>query len=185
MAIVGVMDILEHQLFVQRDARDPLGVWGARSTAVGDATGGTIKVGARVPIAGDPGRIYACYSVTITKNSGTDANLPGKVRLLTNFPVMDRGAGGQGYSTAKRVAVQVGVGFTTPIGMIDGGTPGITPPDRFILLFGPVDTDVNIVELEIAENEDLSAYGFEVYGYFWDRQVLYVAGGPRHPGEGQ
>lgn len=186
MSIVINSVILEHQLFVQRDGRDPLGVWGHRGTVVGDASGGTIKQGLTILALGDAGRIYTCYSVAINKETGVDAAAAGKVRLLTNFPPMDRAGGTTAFGSARRVTVNAGTGFSAPILMIDAGDFGITPQERFVLLFGPqAGANVNIVELEINENEDLAVYTFEGYGYFWDRQVLYVAGGPRHPGEGQ
>ena len=185
MAISTFVNILEHQLFVQRDGRDPLGVWVARTGITGDVSGGSIKVGIQVPVLGDSGRIYTAYSVNISKLSGIDAAASGKVRLLTNFPDADRTIGVQGYGSFRRVTVDAGTGFTAPILGIAANDEAITQAERFLLLFGPVDEDVNIVELEINENEDGIIYSFEGYGYFWDRQVLYVAGGPRHPGEGQ
>lgn len=191
MAITVLSTILNHNIFFQRDARDPLGVWVTREGVTGDATGGSIKVGVNIPVGRDSGRIYTCYSVNIAKLTGIDAASAGKVRLLTNFPDADPSVGVQGYASARRVTINAGTGLTPPITMIDAADIGVTPQERFLLLFGPVLTEdeepggVNIVELEINENENLATYTFEAWGYYWDRQVLYVPGGPRHPGEGQ
>ncbi len=187
MAISEFVDVLEHQLFIQRDGRDPLGVWVARHPITGDASGGSIKVGFRVTTASAGGRIYTAYSLQIAGLTGAISASTMKTRLLTNFPDADIAAGISGFSTLLFTVVAPGIFEADGAMTAPGAGPAqdlVKPNDRFILLFGPQrsQTAVNIAELELAENIDLATYSFEAYGYFWDRQVLYVPGGPRHPG---
>lgn len=184
MAIVESAGILEHQLFKQGDARDPLGIWTIRHPLVGDASGGTIKVSFTSP---NQSRIYTCYGLNI---AGVNLNTSGgsaKVRLLTNFPPGTPTGGVAAFSTLR--IVNDGWDFQTNMTDPKVGLnfAPINAVDRFILLFGPVpqgESPIAIVETEIINNVDGAGYVFEGYGYFWDRAILQVAGGPRHPGSG-
>jgi len=189
LAIVGAAQVLEHQLFLQGDGRDPLGVWGARVGITGDASGGTIKTGFLVSTTTSGGRIYTCYDAQVAGLSSTVVFSTLKTRLLTNRPDIDVLAGLQGYAS-----LLVGSGFPGFFDADNSLTPPIAGPSihlissnqRFILLFGPGpgQETVNILEIEIDQNINLATYSFEAYGYFWDRQVVNVPGGPRHPGSG-
>lgn len=185
MSIVEAVAILEHQLFLQRDARDPLGIWVARHAVTGDASVGTIKVNAQVPAERAGSRIYTCYYAQVAGVSGTLITAAIKHRLLSNLPDADILPGVRGFAT---LTVQnndgqqwnVSSGLSAPIA--GPFHPQVTPLERFILLFGNPGQDTDIAQLEISDNVNLAGYIFEWYGYFWDREVLYAAGGPRHPG---
>lgn len=186
MAIVENVAVLEHQIFKQRDARDPLGVWVIRHTVVGDASAGSIKIGFEVSGVQSSGRIYNCISLTIADVSGGAANgLDLKLRLLTNFPPGDPtgGTGGYGLTRIGSAAFRVNTGFTAPFGAGNNNILIGAHEDK-ILLFGPQpsQSEVNITEMELPENVLNNEYSFEGYGYFWDRAVLQAPGGPRFPG---
>lgn len=180
MAIAETVEILEHQSFIQGDGRDPLGIWVARHGITGDATGGSIKVGFR-PRSTD--RLFTCYDVNLAGIAGGLSAADVKLRLLTNLPDADIAVGVQAYASLR----VVGSGFfavsglTAPIGGLN--FEAIPPNQRFLLLFANQDRDP-ILEVETAENIDAATYSFEAYGYFWDRQVVNVPGGLRHPGQG-
>lgn len=183
MSVSSTVNVIESALFVQGDARDPLGVWGARESLTGDATGGSVKVSVQVPADKAGAFIYTCYSVNIALVSGNAAAFANpKCRLLTNWPDIDSEDGVQAYGS-----LQFGVGggsgnFTPPIAGINNTLIG--PNDRFILLFDPRQSSpaFNILELEAQVNTDTDVYSFECWGYYWDRSVLNVPGGLRHPG---
>ncbi len=184
MAISSNIDILEHQLFIQGDARDPLGVWGARIGITGDATGTGIKIGFRIPAEKSGARIYTCYDVNAAGLTGALLVSTFKVRLLTNHPDIDISPGLQGYASLllRGSYFVVNTGLTAPIGGLL--EPVFRSNERFILLFGTPGIATTIVETELEQNVDGGTYSFEAYGYFWDREVLYAPGGPRHPGSG-
>jgi len=182
MAIVDMVDILEHQIILQRDARDPLGVWVSRQAIAGDATGGSIKQEIRATATQTGGRIYTCHAVNMSGISGSVVSGSAKIRFLTNFPDADRTAGVQGFATLRVTGFTMDSGFTAPIAGLSGETPASMAPTR-ILLFGPQlgATEATIVEVEFDQNVDGAVYSVETYGWFWDRQVLRIAGGPRYP----
>lgn len=181
MAITETVNLKITGLWPQGDARDPLGVWGARHLVTGDATAGSIKVDVRAAAAIAGGYVYTCYSAIATRLDG-NVDSAVKCRLLTNWPDIDDDAGVQGYGTLRIVPQLGDPQFTAP-------TSGprdvlVAPNDRFILLFDPrpVVGAFDIVALEMGENIDAAAYSFEAWGYYWDRSVLNAPGGPRHPG---
>lgn len=183
MAIAQAVEVIETALWPQGDARDPLGVWGARALLTADATGGGIKITMEVPAGKRASFVYTCYGANITQLTGTLAGSNLKTRLLTNWPNIDPQAGVQAFSTFIRTEIQGDAEFTAPIaGNADFHNMG--PNDRFLLLFDPraISTAMAIVEMEIGENVDGLTYGAEAYGYYWDRQILNTPGGPRHPG---
>lgn len=183
MAISSQIDLAPAQEWPQGDARDPLGVWGARLGITGDATSGSIKVAIDVPSDIRGAHVYACYSVNFAQLSGVVTARNVKVRLLTNFPNVDPLAGIQGYATLRIVNTATLDSVTSPILGIGGAAAaGIQPLDRFILLRTGTGTPLTIVEMEFGENLNLATYSFEAYGYYWDRQVMQAPDGPRHPG---
>lgn len=179
MAIAVEVTVLEHQLFIQGDRRDPLGVWVSRHGLTGDASGGSIKVGFTPQ---SQGRIYTCYDFNIAGTTGAHTSSSVKARLLTNHPDADLATGVQGYSnlTIFNGGMDVDVALTAPIFGISLFEK-VSATQRFILLFANPALNP-ILELETSNNVDTAVYFFEAYGYFWDREVLYAPGGPRHPG---
>ena len=187
MAIALTVPVLETALWPQGDARDPLGVWGARLIVTGDASGGEIKVTILVPGARRSAYIYTAYGAGINQLTGVITAVSIMSRLLTNWPDVDPTAGIQGYSQNNRGVLGGVSAFTAPNASNASGEPLVHDKDRFILLFDPRPTgdsgdDMAIMELKLGFNTDLATYSFEAYGYFWDRSVLNSPGGLRHPG---
>ncbi len=186
MAIDVNVDILESQTWPQGDARDPLGVWGARLGVTGDASGGGIKVAFVVPAPKRGARVYTVYSATFAQLTGTTTALvPVKSRILTNWPNIDPVPGVQGFGTLLLNPCDQDNDLTAPVrGPVS--SPLITPNDRFILCYDPRQQTtlgpMAILELAYGKNEDLATFSFEGYGYWWDRSVMDTPGGPRHPG---
>lgn len=182
MAIAQEVAVEQLNLWPQGDARDPLGVWGARLGITGDASGGAIKVGFIVPAARKAAYVYTCYSVNFSKLTGTTNVIAVKVRLLTNWPNVDPVPGVQAFGTHLSGNATGSAEFTSPIIGLD--TFVIGPNDRFLLLYDPrtIGGDMTIVEIEQNDNTLNDTYSFEAYGYFWDRAVMDTPGGPRHPG---
>lgn len=168
-------------IFTPRDIRDPLGVWGARASVTGTATGG-IKVSFTVPAELKAAYVFTAYDAQIAELSGTVGQPNGKIRLLTNWPNVDPQAGVQGFSSLLVFNVAFNSGFTAPIA---GPNQSIIKPNqRFMVLYDPraIGGDMTIVEMEIGENVLAAEYSFEVWGYYWDREVMLAPGGLRHPG---
>ncbi len=182
MAIAVEVAVEQLNLWPQGDARDPLGVWGARLGVTGDATANAIKVGFIVPADRKAAYVYTCYSVNYSKLAGTVGVTAVKVRLLTNWPNVDPIPGVQAYGTHVSAIATGSAEFTSPLIGLD--RPIIGPADRFLLLYDPraIAGDMTIVEIEENDNTDGDTYSFEAYGYFWDRAVMDAPGGPRHPG---
>lgn len=184
MAIV-VLGVVQHaQLWAQGDIRDPLGVWGARVGATGDATGGSIKARIEVPAPQRAAYVHTCYSVNIARLTGLTTTETAKTRLLTNWPNISPEPGVQAYGSLFLTPWTAPVGLTSPIGGYATNYP-LGPFDRFLLLYDPrsgINLPLTIAELEINDNILAETYAFEAYGYFWDRSVMDAPGGPRHPG---
>ena len=184
MAIVNTVDLIATAVIgPQRDGRDPLGVWGVRTIVTGDATGGTTKVIVQVPAVIAGAYVYTCYSVNASPIGISTSGQLFKVRLLTNWPDMDAGlVGVQGYSTHRQAVLLGSANFTPPNS--GPGSNMLSPNDRFLLLFDPRITQgsFSLVEMEIDVNTDTQDMAFECWGYYWDRGVLQIAGGLRHPG---
>lgn len=183
MAISQTIDVIESALWPQGDIRDPLGTWGFRSLFTGDASGGSMKLFAQVPLLKTAAYLYTCYSLNIAQLTGAINIVNVKARLLTNWPDIDPLAGIQGYSSLRTMDLVGGNVHTAPIaGPFE--FPLVSTLERFILLFDPRSRTnaMTIVELELNLNTNPSTWSFEGYGYFWDRSVLNAPGGPRHPG---
>jgi len=171
-------------LWPQGDIRDPLGVWGFRIPATGDASGGSVKATAFATAGINAAYVYTLYSVNIAELAGTAiVSTAAKLRILTSWPNVSPIAGVQAYSSFQIVDFNGADVFTAPIaGQRDFAL--VQPNDRFLLIFDPRPGagQLNMVELEIGLNTDLATYSFEGYGYYWDRSILQAPGGPRHPG---
>jgi len=182
LSIITDVTIFQQATLTPEGPRDPLGTWGARRGVTGDASGNVIQVSVNVPAAIKAAYVYTCYSVNISKLTGTNAIKVVKARLLTNWPNVDPQAGVQAYGSLRMGTTRGSSSFAAPITGIDGDL--IADKDRFILLYDPraIGTDMTIVELGIEDNILNDTYSFEAYGYFWDRSVMDTPGGPRHPG---
>lgn len=182
MSVLGTVDVVESQQWPQGDGRDPLGVWGGRGAVAGDASLGAIGIDFVVPPAKTGSFVYTCYGVQLGQLLGSVSTQTFKVRLLTNFPNIDPQAGVQGFSTLHMGTLGGDDQLTSPF----GGPRGVEFPSlyRFILLYDPTPRNValTIVQLETVNVGVGENFAFECYGYYWDRSVLNVPGGPRHPG---
>ncbi len=185
MSITANADLIEWALWPQGDKRDPLGIWAFRSSILGDATGGFLKLLVGLPAARRAGHIYTCLSAQSTTLSGTATHAGITLRLLTNWPPADLGAGVTAYSTYMRILIGASAVGNFPT---DGPfeNPLVRENDRFILLFDPRPVEtlgrLNIMEFIITDNTNTVLIGFEAWGYWWDRSVMDAPGGPRHPG---
>ena len=183
MAIVATADVLESALWPRGDARDPLGIWGARGGVTGDASGGSTKITIQVPAGRKSAFVYTVYAVNPTILNGTNVATTTKVRLLTNWPNIDPQAGVQAFSRLRLGNLNGALAFTDPqLGPFL--TDFLQPNDRFILLYDPrpIGGAMSIIEFEMDRNILAEVSSFEAYGYYWDRNVMATPGGPRHPG---
>lgn len=183
MAILLEIEVLEHNLFVTRDARDPLGIWTARAVITGDASGTPIVMRF---LAAQTNRVYTCHAVTMSSN-GSVATYLGLVRLLTNFPPATPAGGAAGYSYNRVFSVVREPLFDPPEDNINAASSQLLNGTEKLLLWGPTpafaDVSIPIVEMQINENTLAATYFLEVWGYYWDKvAVLNAAGGPRFPG---
>ena len=182
MSIAETEQIFSAELWPQGDARDPLGIWGGRHLTVGDATGGETKVTFFQEASQRSAYVYTCHAVTIAHLTGASVAQSVGIRLLTNWPNIDPQAGVQGFSTGFGSFMRTSGDFTTPpIAQIEANNLGSL---QYVILFDPRQSGINLdlVELKHSENLENSTYSFEVYGYFWDREVMNTPGGLRHPG---
>jgi len=189
MSVSGSFNPLESQLWPQGDIRDPLGIWGARGSLTGDASGGSIKATLEVPAARRSAYVYTLYSCAIDQiDSATVVIQNWKRRILTNWPNTDTQAGVNAYSIATFLQLNGSQLMSAPAGFpsgISNHLPVVDNIERFILLYDPrqgITVPMPILELEINGNQDTLVYAFSAYGYYWDRSVMEAPGGPRHPG---
>lgn len=179
MSVTGDIDILPAAILRRRDDRDPLGIWAARGGLTGDATGGVQKA-----TFGLPAERRASYVFTlgfVSTSSTTAGYTTHTVRLLTNYPSGDS-PGVQGAAFIR----------TTEVGSSGGGEsqavgfrPLIDPQMSKILLYDPRSDRANridLFELWVSANIDTGVVNFEGWGWYWDRNLHEVAGGPRYPG---
>jgi len=184
MTVSATVDVLPQQTWPQGDVRDPLGIWGFRTSVSGDASAGTINLVARVEAGQAPAYVYTVYGLTVTQLTGAITAELVKIRLLTNWPNVDRQAGVQGYGSVRMVTISGSSGHTDELtGWLEAGV-GVDPLQRFILLYDPrgSDTVLDLIAFQLPTNVNPSTFSFEGYGYYWDRSVLQAPGGPRHPG---
>lgn len=182
MAVAGDIFIVESELWPQRDARDPLGIFGWRGALAGDVSGGSIKATINVAEAIRHAYVLKIYDMHVALVVGTPATVGGKMRILTNWPNIDLQAGIQAYA-----AFYLGVISGTTV--LDPPDQGFTDQNPFngnskeLLIYDPStrDGDMAIAEQEVTNTDGLT-YSFEGYGYYWDRAVMNTPGGPRNPG---
>ncbi len=184
MSVVATTPVIETALWPQGDARDPLGVWAARSGSVGDGTGGNHRTTIIVPAEKRRSRLYTCYFLSSVRTGGASSTSTRiKAQLLTNWPDASLDAGVTGFATFMEGIVSSNVGNFPVQGSETLLVQGI---QRFILLFDPASvsptTDMAIAAIERDANTDLEEIAWEAYGYWWDRAVVDAPGGPRHPG---
>lgn len=185
MSVEFDAQVITNALWPQGDIRDPLGVWGARSSVTGDATGGEIKGNVNVTESERAAYIYTVYDIAINQRSGTLNANPSMVRMLTGWPNIDLLAGVQAYSSGRFGIFRGSGTFNTPpiAGII--ATEELLPANsRFILMFDPrpLASALPLIELKWVNQTDGDIYDIECWGYYWDRSVLQAPGGPRHPG---
>lgn len=179
MAVTGDVDMLASAVFRRGDLRDPLGIWAARGTLVGDVSGGTVKATFGVP---GPQRASYVYTVGFVSTSSPTASTGSThtVRLLTNWPPADK-PGVQGASFIRTNEVgSAGSGELQAVGF----RPLIDPQMSKILLYDPradPATRIDLLELWLNLNVDAANYFFEAWGWYWDRNLHEVPGGPRYP----
>jgi len=181
VAVQADIDIIPSAILRRRDDRDPLGIWASRGGVVGDATGGTIKATMGLP----PGR-RAAYVFTIGMVSTSSASAgfaTATLRMLTNFPSGDA-PGVQGASFIRTIEVgSAGSGELQAVGL----RPMLDPEMSKVLLYDPrADraSRIDLFELWVSPNVDTAVVNFEAWGWYWDRNLHEVIGGPRYPGSG-
>jgi len=179
MSVEGDIDMLATSTFRRRDDRDPLGIWAARGALVGDLSGGVIDATFGVPAELRAAYVYNVIFVS-TQADGSSGSTH-TVRLLTNWPPADK-PGVQGASFIRTTEV----GTTGKINNFAVGfRPLIDPQMSKILLYDPRSAAagrIDLLELWINDNDDSVTYIFEAYGWYWDRNLHEVPGGPRFPG---
>ncbi len=185
MSVVDRVNLITTQTWPQGDIRDPLGIWGFRRQVSADASGGNLNLTVASQSGVAPAYVYTVYSLTIGQLTGVQTALLVKVRLLTNWPNVDLQAGVQAYGTIRVVQTTGSLGYSgelTGIGL--EGAVGVTPLERFLLLYDPRAStgEIDIINFQLPLNIDPSTWTFEGYGYYWDRSVMQAPGGPRHPG---
>lgn len=179
MAVTGDIDMLQSAVFRRGDGRDPLGLWAARGTLIGDATGGTVKASFGVP---GPQRAAFVYTVGFVATSSPSAGTGSThtVRLLTNWPPASKpGLEGAAFIRTTEVG-SAGSGELQAVGF----RPLIDPQMTKILMYDPrpdPSSRVNFIELWLNLNVDLAQYFFEAWGWYWDRNLHEIPGGPRYP----
>ncbi|HIB68100.1 MAG TPA: hypothetical protein EYO33_24140 [Phycisphaerales bacterium] len=153
-----------------------------RIGATGDGGGGSIQAVGQVPAGERAAFVYTCYSANIAiVNQTTPLNVTGQFRLLTNWPSVDALAGVNAYSSIHMVTVEQSA-LEDPVG--GSNDPLVSGPERFMVLWDPRPTNVamNICAFAVGTNVLNDVYSFEAWGYYWDRTVMSVPGGLRHPG---
>jgi len=180
VTVTVLIPVQESSILRRRDLRDPLGVWTARGAGVGDGGGGVVLAQFVVPADRRAAHVYTCYAVTVVELAIAVVQATQvSARLLTNWPVTET-TGITGFSVVNtRVADNDGVFPASPQGEL------IPPSWRYILLFDPradPTSAITLVEAWPNDNTTDETYVFEVWGYYWDRNVLDAPGGPRHPG---
>ncbi len=188
MAIAAIANVNPTILWQQRDARDPLGVWGGFILLTGDATGGGMRAIFQVPAGREGQYVFTAYSASISQVSGTLVAMSSRITLFANMPNIQSAAGIQGYEMRRVGAGESGGqhnGSANFVSNVGGLTQQLIGPlDRFILLYDPTPGGnvLQIADLQVTLNTDTIPLEFSMYGYFWDRAVLTTPGGLRHPG---
>lgn len=181
MSVLGTVNVIESALWPQRDARDPLGIFGWRVSQAGDASSGSNKIVVEVAEALRHAYVYKIYDMIIAQTVGITTT-SAKMRILSNWPNVDPDPGIQAYAALWVGIINGATLFTAPrAGFFD--TNPFAGNSKEILIYDP---STRIGAMQIAEQEvvntDVTTYSFEGYGYYWDRSVMGTPGGPRNPG---
>lgn len=182
MSVLGSVFVIGSELWPQRDARDPLGIFGWRVTQAGDATGGQNKILVSVESLQRHAFVYKIFDMIIGQTVGVAVSTFAKMRILTNWPNIDVDPGIQAYGSVF-LGTMSGTGvLSAPFTMFLDGNP-FSGNSKDLLLYDPSTQsgDMVIAEQEVV-NTDVTTYSFEGYGYYWDRAVMQTPGGPRNPG---
>lgn len=185
MTVQITIPLLETGLYRQQDARDPLGIWAARNQATGDLTGGDMEANIQIPADRRRSRVYSCYDAnTFATLGAADTATAIKIEIFTGWPDAQAAGGIQGHSTYLVVASDGNIwDNNTSFGPRE---PLITPLQRFLALFDPstaFPTDaLTIVRITRNANVNTTIYMFTAWGFYWDRNIFDIPGGPRHPG---
>ena len=182
MALVGLANVTQTQLWPQRDARDPLGVWGGLSVVTGDVSGAPITLFIQASSEIRAAYVYNIVSCGFQKVAGTAGAFSIRRRIITHWPDINLDPGIVAFE-------DIIVGITRGVDGIGdpetaGDRPWIVSPEDKMLIFDPRSSPNNmtIVEFAINDNENTITYRAQAYGYFWDRSVMETPGGPRFPG---
>jgi len=185
MTVQGSFPVIETGLFKHQDARDPIGVWGAQGNITGDASGGQIQAFIQIPADKRRNRVYTVYDCQSQNSGGTlDTGTAAKIRIFLGWPDINLAGGIQAHETILFVQLEPAGGFNPPFtgprrSMVD-------PNHRFLLIFDPSVQFANdaftMISVERDANVNGSIYQTSAWGYYWDRAVFDVPGGPRHPG---
>lgn len=182
MSVSGTVNILESELWPQRDARDPIGIFGWRVLQAGDATGGSNKIFIQVPEQIRHAYVMKISDMIIAQIVGSIVATVGKSRVLTNWPNIDVDPGIQTYGTSHFFTLTGDASFTAPrAGPFDAEALPRGLGDLLIYDPSTQTGDMVIAEQETV-NTNNTTYSFEGYGYYWDRAVMSTPGGPRNPG---
>jgi len=182
MSVLGSVFVIGSELWPQRDARDPLGVFGWRVTQASDASGGSNKIVVKVEEDQRHAYVYKIYDMLIVQVAGTVIAAVSKMRILTNWPNIDVQAGIQAYGAIFLGGLTGSGSLTAPNSAFSGLNP-FSGNSKELLIYDPSTTngDMDIAEQEVV-NSDNVTFSFEGYGYYWDRAVMQTPGGPRNPG---
>ncbi len=181
MSILVTSDVVETAVFPQRDARDPLGIWGAHATTTGDATGGITQVNFQIAAGRRRANVYSIIAANSQLTSGTAIGTDISLRILSSWPNLS--------------AVLTGINFAAPTRSVPAGPALLNGPpqgdlvrtnDRYILIFDPASVNAGnallIATIVRNANVDTETAVYTLYGYYWNRDIVDQPGGPRHPG---
>jgi len=181
MSVTITLEVVETGMWPQRDARDPLGIWGARAVSTGDATGGITIANVNVLAALRRAHVYSLYGAVSEDTGGVAVGSEMSLRILTGWPNIDSTALGIGFYGQTTIVALDALSLlnNAPIGQL------VSDIDKFKLIFDPhsaASGDLRILAMVRNDNVDGETVRWEVYGYFWDRAILNTPGGPRWPG---
>lgn len=182
MSILNRVNPIESELWPQRDARDPLGIFGWRLTIPTDASGGSVKCSVDIEAGKRHAFVWKIFDMVIAQITGGALATNAKLRILTNWPNIDPQPGIQAYSTLWVGSMGGNNSLTPPNTGIFDVSP-LNGQQKDILIYDPSTTAgiMPIAEQEVVNTDGLT-YSFEGYGYYWDRSVMNTPGGPRNPG---
>lgn len=182
MTITVVATVFQHAILRRRDQRDPLGVWAAREQVTGDASGGIQQVDIQVPANVRAGFVYNCQAAEMI-GPDPSAMTSVTVRLLTNWPPSDSpGVAGADFHVNSPIG---SFGDGSSKSGSNTGQPFINAALMKVLLFDPRSNPlagVNLLEIWSSANTLAEPRIGTAWGYYWDRGVMDVPGGPRFPG---